>query len=298
MIEEDEQTRLGMEKSTKRGKIPQADWPLIMERYQAGETLASIARTYDCSPPAISYIVSRSREQPAAQVSAPPATEPQLVKTHGNGEKSEAGDGHAAWSMPSAPAAEMRRETAAETWPARAVNGGPAGPPPLSSSNGNGNGNGNGHANGGHGLANGTGHAAAPAPGRSVAPGRLQSRAEPPQLQAPRVARQPFAMPAREANPFDMRPAGRPIDIPEPPPRPLRDDGSPRKDGAAIDHELRNRIDGDIAAFLAAFDAALAEDTQASRFGLREAADRLLRAGARTVIELERLEARVPLAPR
>ena len=35
-----------------------------------------------------------------------------------------------------------------------------------------------------------------------------------------------------------------------------------------------------------------------SRTGLREATDRLLRAGARTRIELERLEARAPLPPR
>src|SRR5216684_4009441 len=61
---------------------------------------------------------------------------------------------------------------------------------------------------------------------------------------------------------------------------------------------LRVRVDGDIAAFLAAFDAALAEDTQGSRSALREATDRLLRAGARTRIELERLEARMPLPPR
>jgi hypothetical protein len=73
-----------------------------------------------------------------------------------------------------------------------------------------------------------------------------------------------------------------------------------RKEGAGsyIDQELRARVDGDIAAFLAAFDAALAEDTQASRSALREATDRLLRAGARTRIELERLEARMPLPPR
>ena len=57
-----------MEKSNKRGKIPQSDWPLIMARYEAGETLASIARTYDCSPPAISYVVSKSRaRQPARE---------------------------------------------------------------------------------------------------------------------------------------------------------------------------------------------------------------------------------------
>jgi hypothetical protein len=71
------------------------------------------------------------------------------------------------------------------------------------------------------------------------------------------------------------------------------------KEGAAfIDQALRDRIDGDITAFLAAFDAALAQDTLESRAGLREATDRLLRAGARTRIELERLEARIPLPPR
>jgi hypothetical protein len=77
-------------------------------------------------------------------------------------------------------------------------------------------------------------------------------------------------------------------------------DGAHRKEGAGsyIDKDLRARVDGDIAAFLAAFDAALAEDTQVSRSALREATDRLLRAGARTRIELERLEARIPLPPR
>ena len=62
----------------------------------------------------------------------------------------------------------------------------------------------------------------------------------------------------------------------------------PSKEGGAfIDHALRERVDGDIAAFLAAFDAALDHDTAESRSGLREATDRLLRAGARTRIELE-----------
>jgi hypothetical protein len=68
--------------------------------------------------------------------------------------------------------------------------------------------------------------------------------------------------------------------------------------GAFIDRSLRERVDTDIAAFLAAFDSALDHDTPESRAGLREATDRLLRAGARTRIELERLEARSPLPPR
>jgi len=68
--------------------------------------------------------------------------------------------------------------------------------------------------------------------------------------------------------------------------------------GVFIDRALRERVEGDIAVFLTAFDAALAHDTPESRAGLRVATDRLLRAGARTRIELERLEARVPLPPR
>lgn len=71
-----------------------------------------------------------------------------------------------------------------------------------------------------------------------------------------------------------------------------------RDNGGFIDHALRERINEDIAAFLAAFDAALDHDTSESRTELREATDRLLRAGARTRIELERLEARIPLTSR
>ncbi|HYZ42820.1 MAG TPA: hypothetical protein VE687_19655 [Stellaceae bacterium] len=74
------------------------------------------------------------------------------------------------------------------------------------------------------------------------------------------------------------------------------DTDKPRDSGAFIGRVLRERVDEDIAAFLAAFDAALAHDSLESRAGLREATDRLLRAGARTRIELERLEARVPLS--
>jgi hypothetical protein len=67
---------------------------------------------------------------------------------------------------------------------------------------------------------------------------------------------------------------------------------------AFIDQALRERVETDITVFLAAFDAALTHDTPETRAGLREATDRLLRAGARTRIELERLEARLPLTPR
>lgn len=83
-----------------------------------------------------------------------------------------------------------------------------------------------------------------------------------------------------------------------PPPNFPPASGRGKESAAFIDHALRERVDEDIAAFLAAFDAALDHDTAESRTGLREATDRLLRVGARTRIELERLEARAPLPPR
>jgi hypothetical protein len=266
-----------MEKSNKRGKIPQTDWPLIMARYEAGETLASIARTYDCSPPAISYIVSRNRDKPASETLSPPTPEPQLIKTPSNG------------SSANSIIAPVEPEVVLEASPAVV-----AAPPAVSrlpvasalAHNGNGEqrpklhlgfgaASGNGHSNGnGHGPVNG--------PNNGVQP-QAQPRANP--FDDGRSNRDFTAV--REARPAPM------------PPQMPRDDAPARKEGsAALDHELRSRIDGDLTAFLAAFDAVLAADTQESRFGLKEATDRLLRVGARTRIELDRLEAKVPLGPR
>jgi hypothetical protein len=45
-----------------KGKISHAEWPAILQRHRAGESLASIARDYHCTAPAIRYIV---RRQPA-----------------------------------------------------------------------------------------------------------------------------------------------------------------------------------------------------------------------------------------
>src|SRR4029077_15385783 len=106
-----------MEKSSKRGKIPQSDWPLIMARYEAGETLASIARTYDCSPPAISYVVSPSRvRQPDAETSpsAPSATTPQLIKAAAS-EPAVSGNGQAPATIAAAPAHCLPRESREES---------------------------------------------------------------------------------------------------------------------------------------------------------------------------------------
>jgi hypothetical protein len=276
-----------MDKSGKRGKIPQSDWPLIMARYEAGETLSSIARTYDCSPPAISYIVSRSKAKPTSEVSAPPASEVQLIKALANGAMTNGSAAIEPTAASLAPVAAIRRESVAEPRSIAPTNGAIVNGDlrrtrhlSLGGNNGTNGSSGNGHAalNGG---ANGNGHSYEMPRQNFATPSPPQRPVQPP-FDAGRNVRDPFALP--EGRPPAQQP---------------RDAEVVRKDnGAFIDQELRSRVDGDIAVFLAAFDAALAADTQESRFGLREATDRLLRAGARTRIELERLEARVPLPPR
>ena len=359
-----------MEKSSKRGKIPQSDWPSIMARYEAGETLSSIARTYDCSPPAISYIVNRSRaRQPgSAQAAGEPARstvtgETQLIKAAANGaEHRELSANPPVESPPSQPALVRRPAEA----PISAQTDHRSDPRPA-----HGNGNGNGferppwaardahpsgpqasdpraadlfsrspsaaprtaeprplhdpapHApagvdqrarlhlqlgNGTHG--NGAAHSSDPRHAErqhsSASQHGSNGNGERPAWSAPNPQPQPGS-----AEPQHHRPA--PPHYQQSAPNhqaasPQHGNGhaangghpEPRKDnsGSFIDSELRARVDADIAAFLAAFDAALAQDTPETRGALREATDRLLRAGARTRIELERLEARMPMPAR
>jgi hypothetical protein len=354
-----------MEKSSKRGKIPQQDWPSIITRYEAGETLASIARTYDCSPPAISYIVSRTRARSAAAEAtmhnAPSAAEPQLVKApgpetsvngiaaseslHGSAIGAEARDSSeppresrsveqpfdpgrhgepqlfpdqplSLSATPSQPVVAPRtREPELSSDERNAARHHGQRQPDSSSANGAAS-----HAPGHHPGASGhpggppesgenrrrlhlpltthlNGGSHAPEPLANV-PGAPGYYAGPGSRAAPRPAGwQPG--PGRSGS--DTTPPTSPAG-----PRPQTHSGTSgsvaqhreREGGAFIDQALRERVEGDITAFLAAFDAALAGDSPESRTGLREATDRLLRAGARTRIELERLEARAPLAGR
>jgi len=336
-----------MEKSSKRGKIPQQDWPSIIARYEAGETLASIARTYDCSPPAISYIVSRTRARSAAgeavaSRAAAASGEPQLIKAPAaplpiNGAAAEETPSDAssarlvdsgATEQPQSSGlfAENRlfgrepplprlaepsrsqgfngpapqhfgqtsRDPAAGAQPASP--GSPGGPP----QNGEARrtlhlslqGNGTGSGGDAHSHADSHSHHAPqpanPAHGSDSRPARPGGG----QPGAPQPPRQT----TEHTLPFGASPS--PLGMMRGPAPGAADAQKAREAGAFIDHALRERIDGDIAAFLAAFDAALDHDTVESRTELREATDRLLRAGARTRIELERLEARVPLGSR
>jgi hypothetical protein len=324
-----------MEKSSKRGKIPQQDWPSIIKRYEAGETLASIARTYDCSPPAISYILSRSRARDAAaetEQSGIVSSEPGLVKAHAN-------DMPVAEVIPGiSEITEVAVPIPSAHAPDPAGDGGPepasVGPDPApigteggvvrgteiavtrtSSQPANRHGEEPVHA-----APSGNGNP----PGISGTAG-MQPQPEESRrtlhLSLPHNSAQRTETPhhdGRNANltnsaavpPADNLQEGLIPHLPRQNPplhasannggaaRAVAEPDRVREGGAFIDRALRERVDGDISVFLAAFDAALAGDTVESRAVLREATDRLLRAGARTRIELERLEARVPLPAR
>ncbi len=314
-----------MERSSKRGKIPQQDWPSIMARYESGETLASIARTYDCSAPAISYVVSRSRTR---NVGADPVTqrpsEPQLIKARAT-EMTIDGLRQSGASDGGMRASEIRPEPQVERLSAEVARIEPAllegedivrssgvrgGSPPHE-------GNGSTERDrAGQYQAERAGNQNLPRSpdpvGLSPQPvsGQRTLHLSLPQHNA--VSDQPADNEHGHTTPnFAGRIAPHPAASPQSSAKagnvaggnggPFRIGIAPqntRDGGAFIDRALRERVDSDIAAFLTAFDTALAGDTADSRAGLREATDRLLRAGARTRIELERLEARVPLAPR
>lgn len=339
-----------MEKSSKRGKIPQSDWPLIMARYEAGETLSNIARTYDCSPPAISYVVNRSRARrptgPPPNATVPTtAAEPQLIKAHATAPQATANGGIIPPAASARPAWEQQetgnglevppgvngetddgrhiehwrpgiptpaRDDGAALEPSRhAIPPAPAVPTPSPSHAGNGNldhrpklhlalGNGSHGESGSH-------------PGSELPPVEAQRIEQPrPPMHQPYPAHRldrtsfgaepmpPHNGPSASARPVQaaggFEPSGNGHSL-----QSVRHDGNgAAKEGTGtfIDRELRARVGTDVAAFLAAFDAALTQDSPENRSALREATDRLLRAGARTRIELERLDARMPLPRR
>jgi hypothetical protein len=46
-------------------KIPQGEWSAIAARYAKGESITKIAQSYGCTPPAIHYILKRSKQRAA-----------------------------------------------------------------------------------------------------------------------------------------------------------------------------------------------------------------------------------------
>jgi len=52
-------------------KIPQGEWNAIAARYAKGESISKIAQSYRCTPPAIHYILKRSRQNAAENFEQP-----------------------------------------------------------------------------------------------------------------------------------------------------------------------------------------------------------------------------------
>jgi hypothetical protein len=316
-----------MEKTSKRGKIPQHDWPSIISRYEAGETLASIARTYDCSPPAISYIVSRTRARTITgegNVAKPNASdsEPQLVKAALAVTANDISDGEL-MNISDPPEDREREATPAVDAPKLSERPAPSlsdVPPPSANAKSNGLIRRTGDTPGGNPVARVAAGAEGGPPQPPSGDGGLQHAGEPRRTLHLSLSQGNGAGPhspsqtGHSPTPISGRPNPGPGASSEPTPahhsagQPAAGIREPvvapdpshkvRDGGAFLDQALRERINDDITAFLAAFDAALDHDTVESRTGLREATDRLLRAGARTRIELERLEARQPLSAR
>jgi hypothetical protein len=62
------------ERAAQPRKIPRLEWPAIADRHRQGESFASIARAYSCTPPAIRYIVGReSKGRAGATAGVPPS---------------------------------------------------------------------------------------------------------------------------------------------------------------------------------------------------------------------------------
>ncbi len=76
-----------MAQRREKGKIPHSEWSAIRTRHAAGESLASIARDYGCTGPAIRYIVNR----PSGGTAPAPAPADKALPESRNGESSETG---------------------------------------------------------------------------------------------------------------------------------------------------------------------------------------------------------------
>jgi hypothetical protein len=62
-------------------KIPQGEWNAIAARYAQGESITKIAQSYGCTPPAIHYILKRSKQRTAPNIQQPLQAAPQEPPT-------------------------------------------------------------------------------------------------------------------------------------------------------------------------------------------------------------------------
>ncbi len=256
-------------------KIPQGEWNAIAARYQGGESISKIARSYGCTPPAIHYILKRNRQKPTELPEQPPViktaetTQTRLVRMNAPdpiiaaaqfGDKDNdqlagsASVGSAGDTQPSLTNTSARTEN---------ISIGPA-------------------------LV----HAKVPEPTAVNPPERLSNGV----LRMPQLRPSP-AEPAKSPQ-FPARRVGDSVPPTPTPPGAKRLDlggASSHRPGVSaapgLDSDLHTRAETAISLFRSSFDAALAEGSLEVRERLRQAATDLMRVAARTTMVLDRLNA-------
>lgn len=256
-------------------KIPQGEWNAIAARYQGGESISKIARSYGCTPPAIHYILKRNRQKPTESAEQPRAiklaetTQTRLLRMNPSepviaAAQSSDKDNDQPIASASVSSTGDTRPSLANT-SARTENI-PTGPALV--------------------------HTKVPEPTTVDPPERLSNGV----LRMPQLRPSP-AEPAKSP----QFPGGRVGDAvaaaPMPPDAKRLDVGgaSSHRPGVstapALDSALHTRAETAIALFRSSFDAALAEGSPEVRERLRQAATDLMRVAARTTMVLDRLNA-------
>jgi hypothetical protein len=256
-------------------KIPQGEWNAIAARYQGGESISKIARSYGCTPPAIHYILKRNRQKPMELVEQPRAiklaetTQTRLVRMNAPDPviaAAQSGD-----KDKDQPARSASVALAGDTQPSLANTSArteniPTGPALV--------------------------HAKVPEPTAVNPPERLSNGV----LRMPQLRPSPVE-PAKNPQFPDRRVGDAVPATPTPPGAKRSDVGDASSDhpGVAaapgLDSVLHTRAEAAIALFRSSFDAALAEGSPDVRDRLRQAATDLMRVAARTTMVLDRLNA-------
>lgn len=234
-------------------KIPQGEWNAIAARYESGEFISKIARSYGCTPPAIHYILKRNGQRPSAIPSPTMPTYPtetpqtRLVRANAAGTVS---------------AVSAVREKVIDEAGSSGVLRGRSPAPGFT-----------------------TQDIAKPSPETvkvtTNSPGSVSGARFPswPSRDATPLAPKPQSV---ASMPQSIRDAGR---VPDPriPAQSVTHSG--------LDRELHSRAEAAIASFRSSFDAALAEGSADMRARLRQAATDLMRVAARTTMVLDRINA-------
>ncbi len=257
-------------------RIPQNEWGAIVARREQGESVASIAKSCDCSPPLIYSILNRVKidageaameengsdigsrpEERAAPVTELPLAAPPPVR--------QAPEPRAAAEPPAERPAPQHQ--------------------PQNSQSGQGGGQGGNNAPRLSLPSRDGGNGGSP---RLAAVGSEQR--QPSQSYQPREQHQQHQQQAPRAQQSYQQDAnGNGGGRVDPMPSQRVEKEKPIALTAGLDAELQQDVEGVIAAFRTAFDKALAERSTEARETLLKASSDLMRAGARTTIVLERL---------